>query len=91
VVGFSPGATDIVPPAGVQLADILEPTLAHNGGRTQTHALVPGSPAIDAGGPVCTDVNGTPLRTDQRGQLRPQSGVCDIGAYEVVPRVLCDG
>jgi hypothetical protein len=51
VAGFSPGATGVVPEAGVQLADILNPTLAFNGGRTQTHALVPGSPAIDAGGP----------------------------------------
>jgi hypothetical protein len=47
VVGFSPGPTDIVPPAGVLLADILEPTLTDNGGPTETHALVRGSPAID--------------------------------------------
>ena len=70
VVGFSPGATDVVPPAGVVLSDILNPTLAFNGGPTQTHALVPGSPAIDAGGPVCTDANGNPLLTDQRGKPR---------------------
>jgi hypothetical protein len=87
------GATDIVPPAGVQLADILNPTLANNGGPTQTHALVPGSPAIDAGGPVCTDANGDPLLTDQRDKLRPVDGdgdgtvAYDIGAFEFFPVV----
>jgi hypothetical protein len=88
LVGFSPGPTDIVPVAGVFLPDILDPTLADNGGPTPTHALVPSSPAIDAGGPVCTDVNGNPLLTDQRGQPRVVDGnqdgiaACDIGAFE---------
>jgi hypothetical protein len=88
VAGFSPGPTDVVPPAGVRLSDILDPSLADNGGPTQTLALVPGSPAIDAGGPVCLDADGDPLRTDQRGQPRPVDGngdgtaACDIGAFE---------
>jgi Right handed beta helix region len=92
VVGFSPGPTDVVPPAGVLLPDILDPTLAPNGGPTQTHALVPGSPAIDAGGPVCLDADGNPLLTDQRGQPRPVDGdgdgtaACDIGAFELQPQ-----
>jgi hypothetical protein len=92
-VGFSPGPTDVVPPAGVQLSDILEPTLALHGGRTQTLALVPGSPAIDAGGPVCLDAEGQPLLTDQRGRPRPVDGTgdgtaaCDIGAFEFFPIV----
>src|SRR4030095_874877 len=47
VVGFTPGPTDIVPASGVQVAQILSP-LENNGGPTQTHALVAGSPAIDA-------------------------------------------
>src|SRR5207249_10623058 len=46
VVGFSPGATDLVP--SESLSDILDPTLADNGGPTFTHALVPDSPAVDA-------------------------------------------
>ena len=50
--------------------------LADNGGDTQTHALLAGSPAIDAA--VC--VSG--LATDQRGIPRPQGSQCDIGAYE---------
>jgi hypothetical protein len=93
VEGFSPGATDIVPPAGVLLPDILTPTLAFHGGFTQTHALVPGSPAIDAGGPACFDANGAPLLTDQRGKPRPVDGdgngtaACDIGAFEFFPLV----
>ncbi len=48
VSGFTPGATDIVP--SVSVAQILGP-LQNNEGPTQTHALVAGSPAIDAGDP----------------------------------------
>ncbi|MCL4541670.1 MAG: CSLREA domain-containing protein, partial [Chloroflexi bacterium] len=54
--------------------------LANNGGPTETMALLPGSPAIDAGG---TSSNNCPL-TDQRGVSRPQGKACDIGAYELV-------
>jgi predicted outer membrane repeat protein len=50
--------------------------LAANGGPTQTMALLPGSPAINAGAdPGCP-------ATDQRGVARPQGAHCDIGAYE---------
>jgi uncharacterized repeat protein (TIGR01451 family)/CSLREA domain-containing protein len=49
--------------------------LADNGGPTQTQALIPGSPAIDAGGSGC------PAK-DQRGVQRPAGNACDIGAYE---------
>jgi hypothetical protein len=65
---------------------MLDPAgLANNGGPTQTIALILGSPAIDAI-PLdsCTDQDGNPLTTDQRGFPRPDAGeaVCDIGAYE---------
>ena len=51
-------------------------SLANNGGPTQTLALLPGSPAIDAGSNT-----GAPL-TDQRGYLRISNNRIDIGAYE---------
>jgi CSLREA domain-containing protein len=51
-------------------------SLADNGGPTKTHALLLGSPAIDAAStPDCPT-------TDQRGVLRPQGTACDIGSYE---------
>lgn len=54
--------------------------LAYNGGPTKTHALLAGSPAIDAG--TCTDHVGATVNTDQRGYPRPASTGCDIGAFE---------
>jgi hypothetical protein len=57
--------------------------LQNNGGPTQTHALLSGSPAIDAGNPGgCWDEFGALLTTDQRGFNRPALG-CDIGAFEL--------
>jgi hypothetical protein len=60
--------------------------LQNNGGSTKTMALLPGSPAIDAGNPTgCTDDLGHLLTTDQRSMPRPNTedtGGCDIGAYE---------
>jgi hypothetical protein len=50
--------------------------LADNGGPTLTMALLPGSPAIDAG----DDDDAPP--TDQRGHPRPVGIAADIGAYE---------
>jgi len=57
--------------------------LGDDGGDTQTHALMPGSPAIDAVPLASCDVS-----TDQRGGLRgvvqtAQETPCDIGAFEV--------
>ena len=67
----------------------LDPSgLQNNGGPTQTIALLPTSPAVDAipVSPVnyCTDVIGMPVTTDQRGVSRPQGPACDIGAFELV-------
>ena len=56
--------------------DPLLGPLGDYGGTTPTHALLPGSPAIDGGGSTC-------LATDQRGTPRPQGAACDIGAFEM--------
>jgi uncharacterized repeat protein (TIGR01451 family) len=65
--------------------DPLLGPLQNNGGPTLTHALLPGSPAIDRG--HCSG-----LTADQRGVTRPHdvpalanaADGCDIGAYEFV-------
>ncbi len=56
-------------------------TLANNGGPTQTHALLPGSPAIDAGGNAQIPSG---ITTDQRGPGFPRivNSIVDIGALE---------
>jgi hypothetical protein len=59
-----------------EVADAMLGPLADNGGPTRTHALLLGSPALDAAStPDCPT-------TDQRGVLRPQGAACDIGSYE---------
>jgi hypothetical protein len=54
--------------------------LADNGGPTMTMALLPGSPAINAGDNALIP---TGVTTDQRGLPRIRNGVVDIGAVEV--------
>jgi CSLREA domain-containing protein len=86
-----PGECNVAPVTGdlFSFDPILGP-LQNNGGSTQTHALLAGSPAIDAGNPNvgCVDSTG-PLPTDQRGLPRAfdgngdNSAVCDIGAFEL--------
>jgi hypothetical protein len=79
----SAGANDILATSDgtnpKALAAILAP-LANNGGPTQTHALVAGSPAINAGNPSFT----SPPDFDQRGVGfdRVSGGRTDIGAFE---------
>jgi hypothetical protein len=57
--------------------------LQNNGGPTQTHALLPGSPAIDAGDPNFTP----PPDYDQRGPgfVRVFNGRIDVGSFELQP------
>lgn len=65
--------------------------LADNGGPTQTHELIIGSPAIDR-----ADDGACPGK-DQRGHRRPVDGDfdgtarCDIGAFEFDEIVFADG
>jgi hypothetical protein len=55
--------------------------LASNGGPTQTMALSPSSPAVNA---IPASAQGCAGSTDQRGVRRPQGTGCDIGAYELI-------
>ena len=58
--------------------------LAYRGGTTQTHGLLSGSPAIDAGNPAAPGSGGDACEaSDQRGVARPQGTRCDIGAVEI--------
>jgi len=80
---ISPGPKDRFNLTGAELK--LGP-LQDNGGPTFTHALLCGSPAIDAG-----DNTDAP-KTDQRGSPRIVNDVIDIGAYEdhnTTPTILC--
>jgi uncharacterized repeat protein (TIGR01451 family) len=71
--GFSAANGDILNPSSVGLGP-----LADNGGPTQTMALLPGSPAIDAGDSHALDLPAT----DQRDFARIVGKAVDIGAYE---------
>ncbi|MEH2052058.1 Calx-beta domain-containing protein [Nostoc sp.] len=83
--------------------DIVNPNprlgpLQNNGGLTLTHALLTGSPAINAGNnnliPVDTqDLDGDgntsePIPYDQRGLARLVGGTVDIGAFELAAATL---
>ena len=92
LIGNNLGAT-IVPATGDQIGTAASPidpmlgSLQDNGGLTETHALLPGSPAIDHGGSIDN------LTTDQRSHTRPVDDPAivastggnesDIGAFEM--------
>lgn len=89
--GMIPGGLEsnyslIEAPGGVGLfgahnlvgADPLLGPLADNGGPTLTHALLPGSPARDAGNPAIPN----PPATDQRGSVRILGAAIDLGSVE---------
>lgn len=74
--------------------DPLIAALADNGGATRTHALLPTSPAVDAGDN--TAATAIPLTTDQRGAGFPRiadsadadsTATVDIGAFELHPSI----
>lgn len=85
-LGYNMEATDTCnfhQPSDHPNTDPLLGLLADNGGPTWTHALLGTSPAIDVADNVtcaAPPVSGI----DQRGVIRPQGLVCDIGAYEYV-------
>jgi predicted outer membrane repeat protein len=82
----SDGSCNFNGPGDMNHTNPLLGPLQNNGGPTQTMALLSGSPAIDSGNPSgCTDGQGHPLKTDQRGKLRPDiedTAGCDRGAFE---------
>ena len=83
--GDSCGFTEEGDHANVDAEDLKLEPLADNGG-PKTHALLPGSVAIDQIPAVdCVDADGEPLTTDQRGEPRPGGTMCDVGAFEVQP------
>jgi hypothetical protein len=61
--------------------DPLLGPLGDYGGSTPTLSLLPGSPAIDRGDDLACPPN------DQRGMARPQGLACDIGAFELAPKL----
>ncbi|MCP3956603.1 MAG: CSLREA domain-containing protein, partial [bacterium] len=77
--GCPTGGTDIVPAGAADT--VLDTDLVDNGGPTDTHALVTGSPAVDRV-PSGTNGCGTTNTSDQRGVIRPYGASCDSGAYE---------
>jgi hypothetical protein len=57
--------------------------LAYHCDPTETHALLVGSPAIDAGDLTgCTNPNGTPLTVNQCGDSHTVGKAYNIGAFE---------
>lgn len=62
----------------VSMASVNLGAFQNNGGATSTHALLPGSIAINAGNPSFV----APPSTDQRGSPRVMNLRLDIGAYE---------
>jgi len=87
LIGNTSGCTYLAGPGDITNVPAQLAPLADNGGLTQTHGLLPGSPAIDAGNPApASGVAPACATADQRGL--PRGGVagrCDIGAFEVQP------
>ncbi|MFN2577805.1 MAG: choice-of-anchor Q domain-containing protein [Pyrinomonadaceae bacterium] len=100
LIGDGTGMTGIGNSNGNQVGTNVSPidailgALANNGGPTLTHALLAGSPAIEAGDNTSADNAG--LTTDQRGTGFPRKAdsadsnttqTVDIGAYELHPTI----
>jgi predicted outer membrane repeat protein len=81
--GFTHGVNGDIVGSGASPVNPRLGALANHGGPTQTHALIPGSPAIDAGNPLTPGGGGFACAaSDQRGVARPQGAACDIGSVE---------
>jgi hypothetical protein len=80
----SDGSCNLIMATDLPNTDPLLGPLQDNGGPTLTHALLEGSPAIDA-----ANTTASPLE-DQRGIERPQGADSDIGAFELVQTVFVE-
>ncbi|HXE55202.1 MAG TPA: choice-of-anchor Q domain-containing protein, partial [Tepidisphaeraceae bacterium] len=93
LIGETDGSTgwnayDLTGTASKPLDPKLSP-LGNYGGPTQSMALLPGSPALNAGwNALAVDANDNSLTTDQRGLPRVYGSSVDIGAYESQPPAL---
>ena len=85
VLGVIQSGVTLIDGGGTQIGvtDPMLGLLANNGGVTKTHALLAGSPAIDAGPNPVPVFDGNEF--DQRGVgfARIVFGVADVGAFEV--------
>jgi predicted outer membrane repeat protein len=85
VLGVIQSGVTLIDGGGTQIGvtDPMLGLLANNGGVTKTHALLVGSPAIDAGPDPVPVFDGNEF--DQRGVgfARIVFGVADVGAFEV--------
>ncbi|MCU0874988.1 MAG: hypothetical protein MUE50_21870, partial [Pirellulaceae bacterium] len=88
--GTDSGIADGVDGNQVGVAALLDPNgLQHHGGTTPTIAVLPGSPALNAGkSELAVDPNGAPLVFDQRGFGFPRfvGTSVDVGAWEAQNR-----
>jgi len=82
IVGDNSAAVNFTGPSDLNNTDPMLLSIALNApGTTRTHALTPGSPAIDP-----ASASFVPA-ADQRGVVRPQGAADDSGAFEFIPTV----
>lgn len=82
IVGDNSAAVNFTEPTDLNNTDpMLLPIALNAPGTTRTHALAPGSPAIDHASASFAPV------ADQRGIVRPQGAADDSGAFEFIPTV----
>jgi hypothetical protein len=77
-LGDTCGFDQLTDQVSVSADDLKLGPLQDNGGPTETHALLPGSVAIDV---IPADM--CEVDEDQRGIERPQGDACDVGAFEL--------
>ncbi len=79
--GFT-GTNDLVGTAGSPIDAMLD-VLQGNGGLTDTHALLAGSPAIDTANPATPGTGSPACEGDDQRTFNRLDGLCDRGAFEV--------